>query len=102
LDEEVVDLAHCCHELIEVDGFNDVGVGMQLIAAQNIFVGRLAVCRMSTPTRRNRSPVRASRSIATKCTLARGRSQLEIIDLDGGVTAIGPSDQGVGPVTTRR
>jgi hypothetical protein len=39
LDEEIVDLANDLHELFEADGFGDVGVGVQSLAAQNVFLG---------------------------------------------------------------
>ncbi len=40
LNEELVDLAHRAHELVEVHRLGDVGVGVQLVAAQDVLFGR--------------------------------------------------------------
>ena len=40
LNEELVDLPHRTHELVQVDGFGDVGVRVQLVAAQDVFLRR--------------------------------------------------------------
>ncbi len=40
LNEELVDLPHSTHELVQVNGFGDIGVGVQLVAAQDVFLGR--------------------------------------------------------------
>ena len=39
LDEEIVDLVNDIHELFEANGFGDVGIGVQSVAAQNVFLG---------------------------------------------------------------
>ena len=39
LDEELVDLVNDIHELFEANGFSDVGIGVQSVAAQNVFLG---------------------------------------------------------------
>ena len=38
-DEEVVNLADDVHEAGEVDGFGDVGVGVQVVAAHDVLLG---------------------------------------------------------------
>src|SRR3984957_11583388 len=38
LDEELVDLSNDVHELFEANGFGDVGVRVESVAAQNVFL----------------------------------------------------------------
>src|SRR5689334_19733681 len=40
LDEELVDLADRAHELVHVDGLGHVGVGVQLVALEDVLLGR--------------------------------------------------------------
>src|SRR6478752_1842822 len=40
LHEELVDLTHRVHELVEVDRLGHVCVGVQLVAAQDVLLGR--------------------------------------------------------------
>ena len=40
LNEELVDLPYRAHELVEIDRFGHVGVGVQLVAAQDVLLRR--------------------------------------------------------------